>query len=159
MEREGKKDQRLRLYCKYSLESLSTHDTSQKACILPLHSLKQRRPGVTKTYSPFDKTFFRQSFRFSAVYYSDTSTTDFERDTDREIGGLFYHYCFEHMKVPVSSSNTQKASIQEGTLALWRYILQEHQFLDRQHARFNRSSGLLSVYRNLPSYQQWNQLH
>lgn len=45
-ETEGgeEQDQRLRLYCKYSLESLSTHDTGQKASILPFHSSEQRRP-------------------------------------------------------------------------------------------------------------------
>lgn len=44
MEGGGEQDQRLRLYCKYSLESLSTHDTGQKASILPFHSSEQRRP-------------------------------------------------------------------------------------------------------------------
>lgn len=136
MEGEGKKDQRLRVYCKYSLESLSTRYWSKSLYIATSQPEAEETSGVTKTYSPFDKTIFRQSFRFSAIYYPGTSTTDLT-DTDRKTGGLFYHYYFEHIIVPVTSSNTQKASIQEGTLTLWRYILQEHQFLARQHTLFN----------------------
>lgn len=85
---------------------------------------------MTNTYSPFDKTIFRHGFRFSAVYYPDTSTIGW---TETLTGTLeaFSTITVEHMKVPVTSSNTQKASTQEGTLTLWCYILQEHQFLDR----------------------------
>lgn len=87
---------------------------------------------MTKPYSPFDKTFFR----FSAVHYSGTSATDFETLTER-LEAFSITTILNTSKSPMSSSTTQKASIQEGTLTLWRDILQEHQFWDTQHVLFN----------------------
>lgn len=61
---------------------------------------------MTNTYSPFDKTIFRHGFRFSAVYYPDTSTIGW---TETLTGTLeaFSTITVEHMKVPVTSSNTE----------------------------------------------------